>query len=346
MVYKFEKSRYNHNFEDYLKIILMYTLKELQELINKSISDQKIGRDPFTLYDPINYTLNAGGKRIRPALVLLACNLFSDNIKQAINPAIGIEIFHNFTLLHDDIMDHADIRRGNPTVHKKWNENTAILSGDAMFIKAYEYFLDCESPKFREVLKVFNQTALEVCEGQQYDMEFENRDDVTEKEYLRMIELKTSVLLAGALKIGALIGGANEKDANLLYEFGRNIGLAFQLQDDYLDVYGDVAIFGKQIGGDIVANKKTFLLIKALELAKENNLENLQNLLSENNIDREQKVSAVTQFYNDLDIKKTTRDRVIKLNNRALEYLNQVDVEDDKKSELKKLTKKLLNRIH
>lgn len=212
----------------------MYTLKELQQIISDTIANQKIGREPYSLYDPINYTLEAGGKRIRPALVLLACNLFSDDIQKAIKPAIGLEIFHNFTLLHDDIMDNADIRRGNPTVHKKWDENTAILSGDAMFIKAYEYFLESESNNLKEILKVFNITALEVCEGQQYDMEFENRDSVTETEYLRMIELKTSVLLAAALKIGAIIGGADEKNANLLYEFGRNIGLAFQLQDDYL----------------------------------------------------------------------------------------------------------------
>jgi geranylgeranyl diphosphate synthase type II len=222
-------------------------------------------------------------------LVLLACNLFSDDIEQAINPAIGLEIFHNFTLLHDDIMDHADIRRGNPTVHVKWDENTAILSGDAMFIKAYEYFLDCKSPNFREILKVFNETALEVCEGQQYDMEFETRENVSEDEYLQMIRLKTSVLLAAALKIGALIGGAEQKDAEFLYEFGINLGLAFQLQDDLLDVYGDVNVFGKKIGGDIVANKKTFMLIKALEIAKGEELSTLKNLLADKNIEREEK---------------------------------------------------------
>ena len=322
----------------------MYTLKELQDLINQSISNQKIGREPFTLYDPINYTLNAGGKRIRPALVLLACNVFSDNISQAINPAIGIEIFHNFTLLHDDIMDHADIRRGNPTVHKKWNENTAILSGDAMFIKAYDYFLDCESPKFRDILKVFNKTALEVCEGQQYDMEFENRDNVTEKEYLRMIELKTSVLLAGALKIGALIGGANEKDADLLYKFGINIGLAFQLQDDYLDVYGDVAVFGKQIGGDIVANKKTYLLIKALKLAQGGDEGNLKKCLLNNDTDREIKISRVTSIYNKLNIKELVQNEILELTQQALKYLDQVQVKNDKKIELKNLAGKLISR--
>jgi len=321
----------------------MYTLKELQELINKEISNQKIGREPFTLYDPINYTLESGGKRIRPALVLLACNLFSDDVSQAILPAIGLEIFHNFTLLHDDIMDHADIRRGNPTVHKKWNENTAILSGDAMFIKAYDYFLDCKSPNFREILKVFNQTALEVCEGQQYDMEFEDRENVSVEEYLRMIELKTSVLLAGALKIGALIGGADEKNANLLYEFGRNIGLAFQLQDDYLDVYGDVEVFGKQIGGDIVANKKTFMLINALQLAKGSDLKELKDLLA-NNIEKEEKVISVTKIYNDLKVKDLAQKEINAYTDKALEYLDHVSVDISNKNELKNLAEKLINR--
>jgi geranylgeranyl diphosphate synthase type II len=321
----------------------MYTLKELQELISQEISNQKIGREPYTLYDPINYALAAGGKRIRPTLVLLACNLFSEDVHRAILPAIGIEIFHNFTLLHDDIMDHADIRRGNPTVHKKWNENTAILSGDAMFIKAYDYFLDCESPNFREILKVFNQIALEVCEGQQYDMEFEDRDAVSEEEYIRMIELKTSVLLAGALKIGALIGGASSKDADLLYEFGRNIGLAFQLQDDYLDVYGDVAVFGKQIGGDIVANKKTFMLIKALQLAKENDLNKLNSLL-DNDLEKSKKVESVTKIYNKLKIKEIVQKEIYSYTERALKYLDQVSVENTNKVELKNLAEKLINR--
>ncbi len=323
----------------------MYTISELQNLIEESIHHEKIGREPYSLYDPINYTLNAGGKRIRPALVLMACNLFSDEIEKALKPAIGLEIFHNFTLLHDDIMDHADIRRGNPTVHKKWNENTAILSGDAMFIKAYEYILECESPNYREILKVFNNTALEVCEGQQYDMEFENRFDVTESEYLRMIELKTSVLLAAALKIGAMIGGASRKDADLLYEFGRNIGLAFQLQDDLLDVYGDVNVFGKEIGGDIVANKKTMMLIKALELAKGKDLEDLKKCINQNEFNRVEKIEKVTGIYDKLNIKELVQNKIMALNNSALEYLNQIVVADHKKSELKKLAEKLVNRI-
>jgi geranylgeranyl diphosphate synthase type II len=324
----------------------MYNLAELQDKVNNFIFNDNIGREPFSLYDPINYTLKSGGKRIRPVLTLLACNLFSEDVENAIKPAIGLEIFHNFTLLHDDIMDHADIRRGNPTVHKKWNENTAILSGDAMFIKAYDYYLDCESPNFREILKVFNLTALEVCEGQQYDMEFEDRDNVTEQEYLRMIELKTSVLLAAALKVGALLGGANTKDADLLYEFGRNIGLAFQLQDDYLDVYGDTEVFGKQIGGDIVSNKKTFMLIKAQELAEGDNEIQLKKLLISNDIDREEKVTAVTTIYNSLKIKEIVQKRIQELNEKAVDYLNQVSVPSHKKSELKMLAEKLINRIN
>jgi geranylgeranyl diphosphate synthase, type II len=323
----------------------MFSIKELQEIINTKIASEKIGREPFSLYDPINYTLEAGGKRIRPALVLMACNLFSEDIEQAINPAIGLEIFHNFTLLHDDIMDHADIRRGNPTVHKKWDENTAILSGDAMFIKAYEYFLDCESPRFRDLLKVFNETALEVCEGQQYDMEFETRDFVSEDEYLRMIRLKTSVLLAAALKIGALIGGAEQQDAAFLYEFGINLGLAFQLQDDLLDVYGNVHVFGKKTGGDIVANKKTFMLIKALEIAKDEDLKTIKSLLSEKNIENEKKIQAVTQIYDKINIKQIVETRIEKLNQDALAFLEKVNVEKNKKSELHTLAENLIKRI-
>lgn len=324
----------------------MYKLKELQEIINQAIQNEKIGREPFSLYLPINYTLESGGKRIRPVLVLMACNLFSDTVEHAIKPSIGLEIFHNFTLLHDDIMDQADIRRGNPTVHKKWDENTAILSGDAMFIKAYEYFINCESPNFREILKVFNNTALEVCEGQQYDMEFEAREGVTEAEYIRMIELKTSVLLAAALKIGALLGGAGHKDADLLYEFGKNIGLAFQLQDDFLDVYGDVKVFGKQIGGDIVANKKTFMLIKALELTKDESEIELKELLRSDDMDRETKVSSVKNIYNKLGIHNIVKKKIEDLNQKALNYLEKVSVDEDKKSELKKLAKQLIGRIN
>jgi geranylgeranyl diphosphate synthase type II len=324
----------------------MFNRIELQKKVNDFISNVQIGREPFSLYDPINYTLQSGGKRVRPVLVLMACNLFTDDIEHAIKPAVGLEIFHNFTLLHDDIMDHADIRRGNPTVHKKWSENTAILSGDAMFIQAYEYFLDCQSPNFRDILKAFNQTAREVCEGQQYDMEFEERDHVTEQEYLRMIELKTSVLIAAALKIGALLGGSNKKDADLLYDFGRNIGLAFQLQDDFLDVYGETEVFGKKIGGDIVANKKTFMLIKAKELARDEDLKILNDLLNSKNMERETKVDSVKKIYNKLNIHNLVKLRIEELNQLALDSLAKVSIEENKKSELKKLAENLIHRIN
>ena len=271
----------------------MHKIKDLQEIINKEIESKKMGREPFSLYEPINYSLSNGGKRIRPLLTLLACNLFSEKIDQAIDAALAIEIFHNFTLLHDDIMDKADIRRGKPTVHKKWNENTAILSGDAMFIKSYDFLLETKTEKFKEILQVFNNTALEVCEGQQYDMEFENRNDVSENEYLRMIELKTSVLLAAALKIGAIIGGAENADADLLYDFGRNIGLAFQLQDDMLDVYGSKNTFGKEIGGDIVANKKTFLLIKAKQLSSIEDKRHIDSYLMDKKTPKEEKIKGI-----------------------------------------------------
>ncbi len=324
----------------------MYQIKELQSIINKEIENQKIGREPFSLYDPINYTLSNGGKRIRPILTLMACNLFSEKIDKAIDAAIAIEIFHNFTLLHDDIMDKAEIRRGKPTVHKKWNENTAILSGDAMFIKSYDFLFETQTAKFKEILQVFNNTALEVCEGQQYDMEFESRNEVTEQEYLRMIELKTSVLLAAALKIGALIGGANDLDAELLYDFGINIGLAFQIQDDLLDVYGDTKTFGKEIGGDIVANKKTFLLIKAKNLANKKEKELLEKYINNKEIDRIEKVSGITAIYNNLNLKLVAEQLIADYYQKAIINLNNVKVSHEKKRELIKLTERLLKRIN
>lgn len=322
----------------------MYQIKELQAIINKEIETRKIGREPFSLYEPLNYSLSNGGKRIRPVLTLMACNLFSEKIDQAIDAALAIEIFHNFTLLHDDIMDKADLRRGKPTVHKKWNENMAILSGDAMFIKSYDFLFETKTVKFKEILRIFNNTALEVCEGQQYDMEFETRKDVSEKEYLRMIELKTSVLLAAALQIGAIIGGADEKDSGLLYDFGKNIGLAFQLQDDLLDVYGDTKTFGKEIGGDIVANKKTFLHIKAKQLAANNDKEILEKFLNDQNISRTEKVLQVTSVYNKMGIKELTQEIISEYNNRAMDQLQKVNVPDERKTDLIKLAESLLKR--
>ncbi len=321
----------------------MYNLEELQKLINERISKEEFDKEPYLLYKPIKYTLDTGGKRIRPALVLLACNIFSNNIEPAIKPAIGLEIFHNFTLLHDDIMDNADVRRNKPTVHNKWNDNIAILSGDAMFIKAYDYFLNSEFLNFKEVLRVFNKTAIEVCEGQQYDMDFENRTDVTEQEYIKMIRLKTSVLIAAALKIGALIGGADNKNANLLYEFGINIGLGFQLQDDMLDIFGDEKVFGKKIGGDIIANKKTYLLIKALEMADNKTKKDIENLLELNFVNNK-KITDIKNIYNKLNIQKLTQDKIAYFYKIAINALSNADISVDAKDELIKFAQKLIKR--
>lgn len=321
----------------------MYNLEELQKLINERIKKEDFDKEPSLLYKPIKYTLDTGGKRIRPALVLLACNVFLNNIESAIMPAIGLEIFHNFTLLHDDIMDNADVRRNKPTVHNKWNDNIAILSGDAMFIKAYDYFLNNEFLNFKEVLRVFNKTAIEVCEGQQYDMNFENRTDVTEQEYIEMIRLKTSVLIAAALKIGALIGGADNKNANLLYEFGINIGLGFQLQDDMLDTFGNEEIFGKRIGGDIIANKKTYLLIKAIENADSKTKKNIEKML-EFTSDNNKKIKEVKSIYEKLNVLKLTQDKIADFYKIAINALSNADISVDAKDELIKFAQKLIKR--
>ena len=235
----------------------MYTSAQLLGKVNDALANLAYDREPVGLYEPVKYVLSLGGKRIRPVLMLMAYNLYREDVERVIMPAIGIETYHNYTLLHDDLMDKADVRRGHPTVHKKWNENTAVLSGDSMLVLAYQRVAQCDPDKLPAVLKLFTNTALEIGEGQQYDIDFETRNDVTEGEYIEMIRLKTSVLLACALKMGAMLAGAPEQDAQLLYRFGEQIGLAFQLQDDYLDVYGDFEVFGKRIGGDILCKKKT-----------------------------------------------------------------------------------------
>ena len=265
--------------------------KALQELFQDYLENLSYAREPMGLYEPVKYVLGIGGKRIRPTLMLLAYNLFKEDVHSVLSQAMGLETYHNFTLLHDDLMDKADRRRGMPTVHKRWDENTAILSGDAMVMLAYQFMMkDCPAMYVRSVMDVFSQTALEICEGQQWDMEFENRQDVTVDEYMEMIRLKTSVLLAGALKIGAVLGGASEADAQKLYDFGIRIGLAFQLQDDWLDVYGDPKVFGKNIGGDILCNKKTFMLITAFERADEETKAELQNWITAEQYDPARKI--------------------------------------------------------
>lgn len=324
----------------------MYTLSQLQARIDAEIKNASYKTDPERLYEPIEYILGMGGKRLRPALVLLACNMFSDSIESAVSPALAIEIFHNFTLVHDDMMDHADMRRGVPTVHKKWDYNTGILSGDAMSILAYKYLVNTRPEVLSRVLDTFSKTALEVCEGQQYDMDFELRNDVTVSEYLKMIELKTAVLLAGSLKIGAIIGGATEKDYNLLYEFGRLIGLAFQLQDDYLDTYGDQAVFGKKIGGDILCNKKTFLLISAINAANNEDLSVLNGWISDKSAIPEEKIEAVTNFYNKYNISELSRKTINELYEKAKEALHSLSTYPKKTGFLEELAEGIMKRNH
>ncbi len=321
----------------------MKTITEIRQILDTAVKEINFEKAPQGLYAPIEYILSLGGKRIRPALTLLAYNLFAEDVEKAVSPALGLEIFHNFTLLHDDIMDKADVRRGMPTVHKKWNENTAILSGDVMQILAYQYMCQVPAGDLKRVLEAFSQMAVEICEGQQYDMEFENREDVTADEYLDMIRLKTAVLLGTALKIGAWIAGADDRDAQALYDFGINIGLAFQLKDDLLDVYGDEATFGKKIGGDILCNKKTYLLIHAKNLAKDREADEL-NCWLHSTEESQAKIDAVTALYNRLGVKKICEDKMDYFYDRAVASLDSVSVENVKKQELVNLAKNLMSR--
>lgn len=322
----------------------MKTFEEISQIISSEVNQLKWNKKPVKLYEPIGYVLSLGGKRVRPALTLLACNMFADDIMPAVKPALGIEIFHNFTLLHDDIMDRADIRRGKPTVHKKWDDNTAILSGDMMQIIAYQFMTEAPEKYLKQVLDVFSVTAGEICEGQQFDMDFESRSNVSAEEYLEMIRLKTAVLLGCALKCGALIGGASAEDAQNLYDFGINIGLAFQLKDDLLDVYGNEATFGKKIGGDILCNKKTYLLIHALQLAKGEILEELNYWMQKSYQQPEEKIAAVSKIYNLLGVKKICEEKMNFYYERALANLQNVTVSVDKKHEITRLAMQLMYR--
>ena len=326
--------------------ISMVTLQAAQLIINEAIVNIKYKQSPDELYAPMRYILDLGGKRIRPSLTLLACNVFSENVSSAVDAAVALEVFHNFTLVHDDIMDNANLRRGEPTIHSKWNNNIAILSGDGMCIKAYEQLSKCPTEYFKAVFDVFNKTALEVCEGQQFDMNFEHLDSVTEAQYLIMISLKTSVLLAACMKIGAITGGASEKDAELMYRFGHSMGLGFQLQDDLLDVYGNEATFGKEIGKDIVANKKTFLLIKALDLANDRQRTELKHWITVSNYNREEKIKAVTEIYNQLSIKELTIAAINGYFDDAQNQLNAVSADEERKVELKKFLLSIKNRSY
>lgn len=322
----------------------MYNIEELQNKISEEINKVDFSSEPLNLYEPIKYTLDAGGKRIRPALVLAACNIFSDKIDNAIPVALAFEVFHNFTLLHDDIMDNSPKRRNKETVHVKWDNNTAILSGDAMMIKSYDFLNALPANLLKKIFPIFNKTALEVCEGQQYDMDFETKKNVSEEEYLEMIKLKTSVLIAAALKAGAICGGASKENADLLYDFGLNIGLAFQLQDDLLDVYADTNVFGKQTGNDIITGKKTFLLINALKKANNEIKKDLENVISNKQIKKEEKIAAVTNTYNTLNIKHLTEEKISQLHNKAVSSLKSISVEDEKKEVLLSFADLIMNR--
>lgn len=322
----------------------MYTFNQLQCKVTDFINTLDYTVSPEGLYEPMTYILGLGGKRIRPVLVLMGANLFTDKLDNIYLPAIGLEVFHNFTLLHDDVMDKADMRRSKPTVHKKWNDNVAILSGDAMSIKAYQYIVTCEDRYLRDVLFTFNSTALEVCEGQQLDMEFETRNDVSVDEYLNMIKLKTAVLLACSLKMGAILANASKEDAQLLYQFGIDLGMAFQLQDDLLDVFGDQKVFGKKIGGDIIANKKTFLLIKAQELAKGENADILSQQLALVDFNAEEKIKTVKNIYEELNLRELSEAFINEYITKCLLSLDKINVDKEIKKELYTVVDKLLNR--
>jgi len=322
----------------------MYNITQLQDLINKEIAERQYPDKPAELYEPIRYIMALGGKRMRPALLLLACDLFNGSIIKALKPALGIEVFHNFTLMHDDIMDKAPLRRGSATIHEKWNESIAILSGDVMLVEAYKLMMEVEKGILPEVLNIFSDTATGVCQGQQIDMNFESLTEVAINDYLEMIRLKTAVLLAGSLKIGALIGGASPEEADAIYHFGENLGLAFQLQDDILDVYGNPEKFGKQVGGDIIANKKTFLLIKALELAEDLDKEELNYWVNEENSDAEVKVNAVTEIYNRLGIRQLAEHQMNTFAEKALSALEKITADAEKKKALRAFAEQLLVR--
>ena len=309
----------------------MYTIEELRNCIKAELDKQEYVEEPVSLFEPIKYIMEDGGKRLRPVLALLAYNLYRDDVEKILKSVIGIEIFHNYTLLHDDVMDDAELRRGRQTVHKKWNSNVAILSGDAAAITAYRMIESVDDEYLRRVIDGFNQVAMDVCKGQQYDMEFETRDDVTEQEYIDMIYLKTSVLIAGSIRHGALVAGAPEHEYNALYDFGGYLGLVFQLQDDYLDVYGDVAEFGKKIGGDILSNKKTDMLIKALELASPEDKALLKEWIAKKEFDPQEKIKAVTEIYNRTGIKEVVMSKIDSYMAKSREALAMVDLPEERK---------------
>lgn len=324
----------------------MLTSAQISASFESYLGSLDYSRPPMNLYAPIEYVLSNGGKRLRPILLALAYNMYcSDSmIGQCFDAAAGIEIFHNFTLLHDDLMDKASVRRGNPTVHCKWNENTAILSGDGMLVLAYRQLCQAAGDRMPEILGIANETFTGIMEGQQYDMDFESRTDVTEQEYIEMIRLKTSVLLAASVKIGAVLGGASEKDASLLYSFGEKLGLAFQLQDDLLDVYGNPSVFGKKIGGDILCNKKTFMYINAYRMADAEQKKELDRWACYTGDNPDSKIAAVTAIYNAVGVKELAENLIAGYFDKALSELESVSLPDNRKTELKAYSRSLLYR--
>jgi len=322
----------------------MQPIVHYQQIVSDYFTTTSLEKEPVNLYQPIQYILSLGGKRMRPVLTLMSADIFGADCREALPAAIAVEMFHNFSLVHDDIMDDAPLRRGNQTVHEKWNLNTGILSGDAMLILAYQYFEEYEPEIFRSLAKLFSKTALEVCEGQQWDVDFEQRNDVTEPEYLKMIEYKTAVLVGAAMKMGAIVAKTSGENCDLIYNFGLNLGIAFQLQDDYLDAFGDPATFGKQIGGDIIENKKTYLYLKAIAQANEYEKENLLQWFSVQPEDHDDKVVAVKNIFRHTGADTTTKQAIEDYTYKAFATLEKLDISDDKKALLKNFGESLMQR--
>ena len=322
----------------------MHSINQYQEFIANYLESQYETKEPKNLYEPIHYILGLGGKRMRPVLTLMSAEVFDADYKKALPAALAVEVFHNFSLIHDDIMDDAPLRRGNVTVHEKWDINTGILSGDAMLILAYQYFEKYEPAIFRDLAKLFSKTALEVCEGQQWDVDFETRTDVSIPEYLKMIQYKTAVLVAAAMKMGAIIAETSEDNANLIYDFGLNLGLAFQLQDDYLDAFGNPETFGKQVGGDIIENKKTYLYLKALEFASNDQAKKLVDLFSIHPQDSSDKIEAVKEIFVASGAAQETKNAIQDFTFKAFDTLQNISIDNDKKEMLRTFGENLMGR--
>lgn len=322
----------------------MHPIAHYQQVISDYFHSVTIEKEPLNLYRPVQYILSLGGKRMRPVLTLMAAEIFNADCREALPAAIAVEMFHNFSLVHDDIMDDAPLRRGNETVHEKWNINTGILSGDAMLIMAYRYFEEYEPQTFRSLAKLFSKTALEVCEGQQWDVDFEERNDVTIPEYIKMIEYKTAVLVGAAMKMGGIVAKTTEENCDLIYDFGRNLGIAFQLQDDYLDAFGNPETFGKQVGGDIIENKKTYLYLKALEKADIAGREQLTDLFCMQPEDSMEKIQLVKNIFTTSGADAETRKAIEEYTHKAFETLEKLDIDESKKALLKAFGENLMQR--